>query len=1320
MTPTGCLTPAAARRKRAVALATSVVTAIATVAAVAVATPAAAEQTIGYLTFGGPADPVPDEPVGYTTRGMMRAMYEAELAAGAGQPGHDFWMDRLLAREGSDPAGNQLMTRGRALYMYTHSPNVIGFGGQVAYWDVIDGQSAYTITLGDGGYSQNVSTRRQTPSYWRQTYTNASAGFSVEVTKFITNANVAVTNLAITNTGSETKELPIRVSSPYATVPDGNELTDVVEARNAITTLYPRLSGDHLTVDGTTLAGSVTVAPGETVHTKVTMGFITEEIPESRTEYEFYRDATPLEAYTTHVRAYNRWWADNLPYIDVPEEAIKKHIYYRWWIIRFNFLDADAPGNDFQFPVGIEGVTGYNNSIALTVPMFIDELKYLRDPLYVYGTMLSAGEGSRHSRYSDNPGKPTNWNDSYLQYTTDASWRAYQIHGGQPEILGNLARYGEHDVKSQLAHRKPPPNVQGANPYLLWYCCNYLNGNDADNPSFDYFGRGNERTETAYVYANALATAEIYETIGQPEKAAEMRELADNIRQAILDTLWDPESQLFLHRDVHTDTLIPWKEINNYYPFTVGLVPNEEPYLNALRLFDDPAEYPIFPFYTANQRDHQARNRGSNNFSQINSTVQFRLLSSVLRRYDTPYLDNEWYKKLLYWNAWATFINGDTRWPDSNEFWFNWNPQQQTFGRSGIHHTMLGSSNWTVIEDVAGLRPRTDEKLELWPIDIDWPHFTVTDINYRGQDLTIVWNGDGHYPGVPQGYSAYLDGHRVLTVDRLAHLVWDPDTGAVDFPDTPAVVLHNAARPGAPAPTEVELTSERVVDIFQKAGVDITPDHKVRPTPNLALGATPSASFVDQAQDTQAYGPTSLTGPIDGATINMPFWGSAGSGNTQDWYELDFGKPTTFSKVTLYFFNDRNTMGVPDQHRVVTNTNRYREPAMYSIQVWRGRQWVDIPDQVKNPPYPRSNYNEVTFRSVTAERMRVVMTHREGYGTGLKEIQVFRPVTPPPPRPENQPPQVVVWQDRSVQAPGQAKLASVVKDDALPNGTLDVRWEVVSGPGLALFDDPRSTRPLMMASEDGRYVVAVTATDGEASTTEQLTIEITGVGTGRVNLSPRATPTCTNTSPWETCEAIILSSDGSTPPQYGTWPTNGNQWVMLEWPEPVRVDSSDMWFFQDVPPGASGGVQAPASWNIEYWDGEAWRPVGNPVGFGTALNQFNHASFDPVTTTRLRANLIARPNQAPSEGVGVRRWRVYAEVPEAVAPVTVTTRVGELPELPSKVTLIYAGGAELEAAVIWEPVWPEQVANPGTFQLRGLVDTTTLLATATVTVVADP
>jgi hypothetical protein len=1299
------------------ALATSLATVLVTILAAALpAGPAAAQQTIGFPTFRGPADAVPDEPAGYTTRGMMRDMYEADLAAGAGQSGTDFWMDELLARVGNDPAGSWLMTRGRALYMYTHSNNVIGFGGEVAYWDNIDGRGAYTITLGNGGYSQDAASRRQTPSYWRQAYTNAAAGIRVEVTKFITNANVAVTNLAITNTGTTATQLPIRVTSPYVTTPDGEELTGIVDALNDVTTLFTRLSGNGLSPDGAALAGAVEVAPGQTVHTKVTMGFVTEEITDSLAEYESYRDASPAQAYTNHVRAYNRWWAENIPYIDVPEEGIKKQIYYRWWIMRFNFLDADAPGNDWQFPVGIEGVTGYNNSIALTTPMFIDELKYLRDPMYAYGTMLSAGEGSRNSRYSDNPGEPNNWNDSYLQYTTDASWRAYQVHGGQPDILGNLARYGEQDVRSQLAHRRPPAGVEGGNPYLLWYCCGFLNGNDADNPSYDFFDRGNERTETAYVYANALATAEIYDQLGQSGEAAEMRELAGNIQQAVLDVLWDDESELFLHHDVQTDTLIPWKEINNYYPFTVGLVPNEQPYTNALRLFGDPAEYPIFPFYTANQRDHEARDEGSNNFSQINSTVQLRLLSSVLRRYDTDVLDESWYKRLLYWNAWATFIDGDVRWPDSNEFWFDWNPEAQTFGRSFIHHSMLGSSNWTIIEDVAGLRPRTDEQLELSPIDIDWPHFTVTDLTWRGRDLTLVWNGDGHYPGVPQGYSAYLDGQRVFTVDQLTHLIWDPDTGAISFPGGPATVAHSTAVRGVPAPAEVALTGDRVVDMFQKAGVDIGPRRGVRPTPNLAAGATPSASFVDQSPETDAYPVTDPAAAIDGSTANLPIWGAAGSGNAQDWYQLDFGRPTSFSQVKLYFFNDREVMGVPDQHRVVTATDRYREPALYTVQIWRDGRWVDVNDQLRTPAYPRSNYNLVEFRTVTTERMRVLMTHREGYGTGLKEVQVFRPIGPPPARPDNQPPYLVVRQDPDHQVAGEARLSAVVEDDALPQATLDVNWEVIDGPGLALFDDPSAHNPLIRFSTDGDYRLRLTATDGALSTERELTIRVQGVGTGAVNLAPRATPTCTNTSPWESCGAITLPTDGSTTPQYGTWPTNGDQVVELTWEQPVRVDSADMWFFQDVPAGASGGVQAPASWNIQYLDGDSWVDVSNPTGFGTALNQFNRAGFDPVTTTALRANLIARDGQAAAEGIGVRRWRAYAEQPESVAPVAVSTAVGQVPDLPEVVTLVYAGGAQLPASVVWEPVRPEQVAQPGSFQLRGLVDTTSLLASATVTV----
>ncbi|MEV4535269.1 hypothetical protein AB0J82_15700 [Asanoa sp. NPDC049518] len=94
------------------------------------------------------------------------------------------------------------------------------------------------------------------------------------------------------------------------------------------------------------------------------------------------------------------------------------------------------------------------------------------------------------------------------------------------------------------------------------------------------------------------------------------------------------------------------QEINNYYPYSVDLMPNTAQYRGALRLFADPADYPIFPFYTANQRDEAAAaaawQPGSNNFSIINSTVQFRLYSSALRNYPNSWMTNDDYKKLLY------------------------------------------------------------------------------------------------------------------------------------------------------------------------------------------------------------------------------------------------------------------------------------------------------------------------------------------------------------------------------------------------------------------------------------------------------------------------------------------------------------------------------------------------------------------------------------------------------------------------------------------------------------------------------------------------
>ncbi|MEU4223450.1 discoidin domain-containing protein [Nonomuraea sp. NPDC026600] len=1062
----------------------------------ALGVPAQAAQTIGYPTFAGPS--IPAAPGTYTTGNMMQAIYDAESS------GTDFWMDRLLARPGNDPAGTWLMSRGRALFMKTHTPGTLGFAGQVAYWESISNNNAYTVAITPGTFTEQVNSRWQAPSYWKSVHTSGSV--TVNQTKFITNNNVAVTNLSITNGGSSSTTLQLRATSPYATSGSGSELTGQANAYNNLTTLYPRLTGDGFTVSSGGLNRSVTIAAGATVTAKVVMGFVTNEIPESRTEYDAYAGYTNATAFATHVRAYNLWWAQNVPYIDVPEAAIKKNIYYRWWLMRFNNLDADIPGQTFQFPTSTEGVLGYNNAIALTQPMHIDDLKYLRNPIYSYGDWLSVGQISKNGRFLDNPGDPENWSNSYTQYIGEAAWKSYQIHGGQPAIAANLARYAEGDVKGQLSYYDHDNNK------LIEYDWGALTGNDADAVSFHWKSGNMDRAESAYQYSGALAAAQAYEAVGNTAKATEMRTLATQIQNAIVNVLWNPSRQLFEHRLKSTNEWVPWKEINNYYPFAVGAIPNTATYKQALRLFDDPAQYPIFPFYTANQADKAASGTGSNNFSTINSTVQFRLLSSVLRNYSNSWIDATWYKKLLYWNAWAQYVNGNTQWPDANEFWADWNGSAITY-RSWIHHNILGSSNWTVIEDVAGLRPRNDAKVELSPINIGWTHFTVNNLRYRNADLTIVWDdpSDGvvRYPGVPEGYSIFINGSRVATVGSLVPFTWDPATGDVT---TSGTVSYHVASPGLQAPAQVTQTGARMVDMLAKAGVDLTAD-----LTNLASGASVSVSST-------ASGSTAA-GAVDGFPINEPFWG--GTGASQDWYEVNFGAARTLNEVRLYFKDSRPASAT------------YRAPASYDIQYYNGSAWVGVPSQAKSPSAPRANYNVVQFPAISAQRVRVLATNASGAKTGLTEIKIYnRGGTQQPP----------------------------------------------SG-----------------------------------------------------NLAASATPSASNTSSWESVAAVNdgidpPSSNDTVNPRWGCWPETGQQWVDLTWSSAKTLNRAEVYFFDD-----DEGIDMPASWKLQYWNGTAYVDMPNAGAYGLAKNQYNTVNFTATSTTRLRVLLTGNGTSS----VGLLEVKAY-------------------------------------------------------------------------------
>lgn len=1294
--------------------------------------PAHSNAAIGYPRFAGAAHPVPATGVAFAPGGHLGKVFAADLAHGAGSaPGHDFWIDRMLARAGGGggfgDGNNGLFTRGRAAYLYSHRPDEPGFVGEPAYWHKTGHDALFRLQLEQGGrvlaLKEVAARRRQTPSYFAAVFEDAAAGVRLRLVKFITQENVAVAEATLSALDGRARALTMRAFSPMATHADGDELSGAFQARNDITTVFPRFSGDGFAaVDGTLVRAVEVPARGEGATLKLQLGLTTRELPSSLEEYRRIAAQSPPQAWREHVVAYNRWWAENVPYLDTPEDDIDKTLFYRWWLLRFNFLDAAVPGNDYQFPVAIEGVLGYDNAIVLTTCMFLDDLKYLRDPAWAYGSWIGAGEVAGGGKYVDNPGAPQNWSNSYAQYLTAAAWRAYQVHGGPAALAGRLAGYGRGDVLGLL--QAYDRNGNG----LIEYDWAAMTGNDADAVSFDWARRHGEvrmdRTESAYVWANARAAAEAARLSGDAATATQMEQVAAKIRASVLSVLWQdrtdaPDSmglhgELLKHRQAGGPGLaVDWKETNNYYPFAVGLMPKagdadyDARYVRALRLFADRDQYPLFPFYTANQADLQARGaEGSNNFSVINSTVMFRLLAEALRDYPSPYLDAQAYRKLLYWNAWAHYIDGDNRYPDQNEFWAQGGAEDggRIGYRSWIHHTQLGATNFTVIEDAMGLRPRSDAKIELYPIDIGWDHFAADGIRYRDHDLSIVWDRDGRAYGgrVPAGYSLYLDGKLAFSVDRLAHVVYDPASGTLEL--APDAVNPGGARVLAAhravlaRPEQVAFAPDaRVSEVMADAGLDTTLPAGAH---DLAIGAEVSASHA-----APGFG---AEGAVDGSTANEPFWGTAGSPAASDWIALDLGRPQRLDEAVLYFYRSSSPAG--EAHGFPSGTRAgYAPPWSYWLEYFDGG-WKRVPGQVRDPAIAQGNRNRLRFPALIAQRLRLVVVHAGASRTGLKELQLYARGGTPPRASGNQAPRVVAWQEDRA---GAVRLQGQVGDDGLPDGRLTLHWSQFDGPvgGEAIFDAAEAAATAVRFTAPGRYRLQFTADDGAAQGRAIVAVDAAPAAAGQgAQVQGEAAASAQQTAGHHRVEALndgAVPASGETPAadrRWGSWGRNrpDTAWLQYTWPRPQRIAASVLYFWDDAPEGA---VRRPQAWRLQYLRDGAWIDIASQGGYPVAAkDEASRVAFAPLVTTALRAVLSAAALEDGHAALGVDEWQVFADLPQWIEPLDLRTAPGVVPTLPATLAARYADGSQGEVGVRWPPLDPARIAGDGRIDLHGLAD----------------
>lgn len=115
------------------------------------------------------------------------------------------------------------------------------------------------------------------------------------------------------------------------------------------------------------------------------------------------------------------------------------------------------------------------------------------------------------------------------------------------------------------------------------------------------------------------------------------------------------------------------------------------------------------------------------------------------------------------------------------------------------------------------------------------------------------------------------------------------------------------------------------------------------------------------------------------------------------------------------------------------------------------------------------------------------------------------------------------------------------------------------------------------------------------------------------------------------------SSDDESLPRFTWWDHRGtSEWAQYDFPSAQRVCAVEVYWWDEA--RLHRDCRVPQSWELQYRDGDTWKPVQTSSTYGTEVDTYNRVTFTPVNTTALR--IVAQSQ--PGWSAGILRWRVLA------------------------------------------------------------------------------
>lgn len=473
------------------------------------------------------------------------------------------------------------------------------------------------------------------------------------------------------------------------------------------------------------------------------------------------------------------WLDGNMPLFECPDPHIEETYYFRWWLYRKHIKETPDGPIVTEFHPSVPWA-GKHNSINCACGHHFYEGRWLANRaefLNDYAVFWFRKGGSLRA---------------YSAWLADAIWQSGCVSGDfstaldlLPDLVANYRAWEAEHLHSSG---------------LFWSI------DDRDGMEFSISGSGLRPTLNTYMYADALAIANIARMAGQATIAAEFQAKAQALKDLVEERLWDVKEQFFKTIPLESkDTPVQtWnfakmdrehnaREQVGYIPWAYGLVgagfEAAWAQLTTPRGFAAPfgpttaeQRHPRFMFH------HDVHECLWNGPSWPFSTSQTLMgLANLLSEYDQRVIGPAAYLDLLRSYARSHYrrcADGQVvNWLDENldpfsgewlsrgilEGW-GWRADKggRERGKDYNHSTFCD----LVINGLVGFKPAAGSRFAVKPLVPEgaWKYFCLDGLAYHGKRITILYDATGERYQRGMGLKVYVDGRLAAAADGLEAL----------------------------------------------------------------------------------------------------------------------------------------------------------------------------------------------------------------------------------------------------------------------------------------------------------------------------------------------------------------------------------------------------------------------------------------------------------------------------------------------------------------------------------------------------------------------